>query len=434
MASCCKQAEKDAAIVSDPVIVRALSQVDAGRIEGYINDLVAFHTRHNLSTQKDPEIGLGAAVNYLVETCSDWAESASPERPAPIVEVIRYNAGGEGTRLGREVNLPCVLVTLPGTEASGEIILMAHIDTRVADNNDSTSFAPGANDDASGMSCLLETVRIVSQIPLKQTIKCLFVSGEEHGLDGSKAMAEKAKEEGWPILAVINNDMIGNAVSSETNLETTRMVRVFSHSPKGEDSDARQLARYIKECAETYVPGHEVKLIYRNDRYRRGGDHTSFNNEGFVAVRISEYYENYDRTHQIVREENGISYGDVISGVNIPYLVKNIQVNLAAAMTLAEAPAKPLSARIANANALSNYTELSWKPVLTADGNIDETVSYEVLYRETDQPVWEVYSQYPPATGEELQKAVLPLSKDNYFYAIRSISAGGHPSLPAVCR
>ena len=137
--------------------------------------------------------------------------------------------------------------------------------------------------------------------------------------------------------------MISNAVSSETNLETTQKVRVFSDSPNGEDSDARQLARYIKECAQTYVPGHEVKLIYRNDRYRRGGDHTSFKNEGFVAVRISEYYENYDRPHQLVREENGISYGDVISGVNIPYLVKNIQVNLAAAMTLADAPAKPLS-------------------------------------------------------------------------------------------
>ncbi|MBQ7221985.1 MAG: M20/M25/M40 family metallo-hydrolase [Bacteroidales bacterium] len=425
LTSCCKQSAVQATIKADPVIVNALAQVSADSIETYINDLVAFHTRHNLSTQTDPEKGLGAAVNYLVAKCESWT---------PNVEVIRYDAGGPGTRLGREVNLPCVLVTLPGTEGAGEIILMAHIDTRVADNNDSTSFAPGANDDASGMACLLETARIVSKIPLKQTIKCLFVSGEEHGLLGSQAVAKIAKAEGWPILGVINNDMISNAVSSETNLETIDMVRVFSDSPNGEDSDARQWARYIKECAATYVPGHEVKLMYRNDHYRRGGDHTSFSNEGFVAVRMSEYYENYDRTHQLVHEENGIAYGDVISGLSVPYLVKNIRVNMAAAMSLASAPAKPAGARIANANALSNYTVLSWRPVLKADGTPDETVHYEVLYRETDQPVWQVYGEYELDPSENVQKAEFPLSKDNYFYAVRSVSEGGHPSLPAVCR
>ncbi|MBP5210244.1 MAG: M20/M25/M40 family metallo-hydrolase [Bacteroidales bacterium] len=426
--SCCKQPASEVTIKADPVIAGALAQVSADSIETYINDLVAFHTRHNLSTQTDPERGIGAAVNYLVDKCEYWAENASPDRPMPVVEVIRYDAGGPGSRLGREVNLPCVMVTLPGTIGSGEIILMAHIDTRVADNNDSTSFAPGANDDASGMACLLETARIVSQIPLEQTIKCLFVSGEEHGLLGSQAVAKIAKEEGWPILAVINNDMISNAVSSETNLETIDMVRVFSDSPRGEDSDARQWARYIKECAATYVPGHEVKLMYRNDRYRRGGDHTSFTNEGFVAVRMSEYYENYDRTHQLVREENGIAYGDVISGLSVPYLVKNIRVNMAAAMSLASAPAKPEGARIANANDLSNYTVLSWRAVA------DPGAHYEVLYRETDQPVWKVYGSYEYDPSAQLQTAKFPLSKDNYFYAVRSVSEGGHPSLPSVCR
>ncbi len=416
----------------DPVITETLAGVSADSIKVYIDELVSFHTRHNLSTQTDKNKGLGAAVKYLEARCQRYADAAAANRPKPTVEIVRYDAGGTETRLGRKVNLPNVMVTLPGTEGSKEIILLAHVDTRVNDNSDGETYAPGANDDGSGVCCLLEVVRLLSQVPLQQTVKCIFVSGEEHGLLGAGHMANVAKDKNWPVIAVLNNDMIGNAEASETGLMTTNMVRCFSDSPKGEDSDARQLARYIKEMAATYVPGHEVKLIYRNDRYRRGGDHTPFLKNGYPAIRMCEYYENYDRTHQVVREENGIKYGDVPAGVCVPYLIKNIKVNLSAVMNLAQAPSQPTGTSIANANALSNYTILDWDPVLKADGKADETVSYQVLYRETDQSTWQVYQNCPPATSNKKQQVKLPISKDNFFYAIRAIKEG-HASLPTMC-
>lgn len=203
----------------DPIIVQALSQVSEDSIESHINDIIQFHTRHNLSTQTDPKIGLGAAMRFLEKRCNQWAKK-SKNRPKPVVELQTYKAGGENQRIGKELELPNLVVTLPGTAADGEIVLMAHVDSQVNDNYDGTTYAPGANDDGSGVACLLETVRILSQIPLRQTIKCFFVSGEEHGLYGATALAKKAKEQNWPILAVINNDMIGNSVASETGLST----------------------------------------------------------------------------------------------------------------------------------------------------------------------------------------------------------------------
>ena len=309
----CSAGPSSAPALNDPLIANAVSQVSADSIRSYIEELVAFHTRHTLSTQTDPEKGIGAAANYLVNRCETWAGKAAGVRPLPTVEVLHHPAGEKGGRFDRIISAPEVMVTIPGTKCGREILLSAHIDTRVADVMDSTSFAPGANDDGSGLACLLEVVRILSEIPLEQTVKCLFVSGEEQGLNGSTFFAAKAKEEQWPILAMINNDMIGNAVASGTGLKEDHKVRVFSESRSGEDSDPRQLARYIRETAETYVPDQEVVLIYRNDRYRRSGDHTPFLRQGFTAVRLSEYCENYDRTHQDVRTENGIDYGDLIT-------------------------------------------------------------------------------------------------------------------------
>jgi len=402
----------------------AVAKVSEDSIKTYIEDLVSFNTRHTLSSQTDPEKGIGAAVNYLVARCQRWAD-ASSGRPAPVVEVIKYPVGGPGTRYEREAVVPEVMVTIPGTNPDKEIILMAHIDTRVADLKDSVTFAPGANDDGSGLSCLLETVRILSSIPLRQTVKCLFVSGEEQGLDGSSFFAKKAVEENWPILAVINNDMIGNTEASGTGLVNETTVRVFSQSNRGEDSEPRQLARYVKEVGEMYVPDHEVKILYRNDRYGRSGDQASFLREGFNAVRISEYCENYDRTHQLVREEDGIAYGDVITGVNIPYLAKNIRVNLSTVISLASAPAKPEKAKIANAYALSNETILIW------EAN-PEVTNYQVLYRETSDAIWSIYNDAVFVEDGEKVSSTIPLSKDNYIYSVRSLGNDGFFSLPSL--
>ena len=418
----------------DPVIAEAVAKVSPDSVQTWIEELVGFHTRHTLSSQKNPEKGIGAAVQYIVARCEAWAQRAEGVRPKPVVEVISFTAGENGGRYDRVLQVPEVMVTIPGKKAEREILLSAHIDTRVADVMDSKAFAPGANDDGSGLACLLEVVRILSEIPLEQTVKCLFVAAEEQGLDGSRYLAARAKAEAWPILAMINNDMIGNAVASGTGLKEDHKVRVFSESLHGEDSDPRQLARYIKETAGRYVPDQEVKLIYRNDRYRRSGDHTPFLREGFTAVRMSEYCENYDRTHQDVRSEGGIDYGDLLSGVDIPSLSRNIRINLATVMNLAQAPGRPENARIANAGELANDTVLAWDPIRLADGQIDSSVSYEILFRETDQPEWQILGCIASDPSQSEPSYQCPLSKDNYFFAVRSVSAAGHPSLPAVAR
>lgn len=415
----------------DPIIAETVSKVCEDSLGSYIDKLVSFHTRHSMSSQTDPERGLGAAVNWLKTRCEDYAARAEGIRPRPIVETIYYKTS---SNMDREVTVPDILVTIPGTAGESEILVMAHIDTRVNNLADSTTFAPGANDDGSGISCLLEIVRLLSEVPLEQTVKCLFVTCEEQSLGGSAFMAAKAREENWPLIAVINNDMIGNAEASGTHLVETDVVRIFSESRSGVDSNERQLARYVKEIGERYVPGHTVKLMYRADRYRRGGDHSSFVNQGFTAVRMTEYYENYDRTHQVVREEDGIAYGDMPSGVCIPYLAKNIKVNLASIMNLADAPMAPAHAEIANANELSNYTILKWEQAKDSDGKIDQNASYEILYRETDQPEWKILDSCKADSQNENLSIEIPLSKDNYFFAVRSISTKGNASLPAFCR
>jgi len=225
--------------------------------------------------------------------------------------------------------------------------------------------------------------------------------------------------------------MIGNVRASGTELVEDHKLRVFSESRSGEDSDSRQLARYIKEMAAIYVPEQEIVLNYRTDRYRRGGDHSSFLREGYTAVRVCEYCEDYERTHQDVRTENGTAYGDVADYVDFPYLVRNIRVNLAAVMNLAMAPDRPGNVLLANAGELDNHTVITWEPVSGQD------VSYQVLCRETDQSEW--MSLLPTgASGIVPSGAPLefscPLSKDNYYFAVRAVSPGGHPGLPVLAR
>ena len=433
-------ASQNISTLADPVIADAVAEVSIDSVKVYVDELVALHTRHTLSTQTDPQRGLGAAVQYLAARCERWAEAAAPGRPKPLVERVAYTVGGNGGRYDRIVQVPELMVTLPGTRAEREILLMAHIDTRVRDVMDSTTFAPGADDDGSGLACLLETVRILSQIPLEQTVRCLFVSGEEQGLDGSRHLAARAREEQWPVQAVLNNDMIGNVRASGTELREDHKVRVFSESRSGEDSDSRQLARYVKEMAAVYVPDQEVVLNYRADRYGRGGDHSSFQREGYTAVRVCEYCEDYERTHQDVRTENEVDYGDLPSYVDFPYLVRNIRVNLAAVMSLAMAPDSPGNVRIANAADLDNNTRIVWNPVPGPDGKPDASVSYQVLCRETDASEWlpalpaGLSGSVPASADPSPREFTCPLSKDNYYFAVRAVSAGGHPGLPVPAR
>ncbi len=420
-------------INKDERISHALSLVNTDNLKTTVSDLVSKNTRHNLSTRKNPSTGIGAAAEYLYQRLNSYKSGASHMS----VQKYDYNAGGEGTRLGREITLSNIVADFKGINIADDrvIILLAHYDSRSFDNSDSTAFAPGANDNGSGVSALLEIARILSATPLPVSVKIMFLSGEEHGLLGAAHMASLARKGNWNIEAVLNNDMIGNSRSSGTEISDNTRLRVFSENipfsetaikkrvrefNSGEnDSESRQLARYIKEISERYVENLEISLIYRNDRFGRGGDHTPFSREGFTSIRLCEYYENYDRTHQIPGIRDGKEYGDVISGVDFEYVRKNSMANLSSLMNLAFAPQKPINPVI-DISALSSSTKISWEP--PKGGDIP--VGYYILIRETDKSNWEK-KIFIRGTSAELS-----FSKDNHFFAVQSVSAYGNESLP----
>jgi hypothetical protein len=296
-----------------------------------------------------------------------------------------------------------------------------HLDSRVSDVMNNKDFAPGANDDGSGVGAVIESARILSQSKFPATIVFVAFSGEEQGLLGAKMLAEKAKNENWQLEALLNNDMIGNNLSSETNLINANQLRVFSEGlPQFDldkkaqgirnlglenDGEARQLARYIKEIGERYVDNLEVKLIYRNDRFLRGGDHTSFVNQGFSAVRLTEFNENYDHQHQDIRKENGKQFGDLPEFMDFEYFKKNVGVNVSVLANLAKSPSKPENVKM-DVKELTNFTTIHWEKPKNG-----EVAGYYVLMRETDSSTW----QKKFFTKENSMK--LPYSKDNYFFA-----------------
>lgn len=417
----------------DPLIEKMVGEISNDRIKQDILKLVSFYTRHNLSDQASAEKGIGASWNWLK---TEMEKSVAQSGGRLSVAFDDYTVGGAGQRIKNETHLKNVVATLKGTDPNDNRILVvsAHFDSRVEADDDGTSFAPGANDDGSGIAAILEMIRIMSKHEFPATIVFTAVSGEEHGLYGATHIAKKAKTENWNIVAMLNNDMIGNSGSSGTLLNDNMRVRIFSEgvpaleteemaknriATSGEnDSKSRQLARYIKETGERYVDQLTVSLIYRNDRFGRGGDHTPFCKEGFTAVRITEFNENYDRTHKVPRIENGIQLGDLPEYVDIEYVRKNAGMNLATLANLALAPNSPENVGMVVAG-LTNSTDLHW----TAPAKGEKPAGYYVLMRETSSPVWE----RKIFTKEE--KITVPYSKDNYFFAVQSVDAEGHESL-----
>lgn len=419
-------------IVRDPAIKQMVDEISSKNIEASVRKLVSFNSRNNLSVQNDTKQGIGAAWNWIK---TEMEKSIPSSNGRLSVELVKYKAGGEGQRIKTELELQNVVATLKGNDPTDDRIFLisAHLDSRAEDNNDGKVFAPGANDDASGVAAILELVRIMSEKTFSGTIIFTAVSGEEHGLLGAAHMASIAKSENWNLVAMLNNDMIGNSGSSGTLLNDNMKVRVFSegvpqleteqmakaraYSAMENDGKARQLARYIKEIGERYVDQLSVTLIYRNDRFGRGGDHTPFCKLGFTAVRITEFNENYDRTHQVVREENGIHYGDTPEFVDYEYVRKNAGINLATLANLALAPYAPENVGISVAG-LSNSTKISWET--SSKGK--KPAGYYVLMRETYQALWE-RKIFVKETSIEL-----PFSKDNYFFAVQSVDTDGHES------
>jgi hypothetical protein len=417
----------------DPEISRMIDEISSERIENYIKKLVSFHTRHNMSSTENPSQGIGAAWNWVK---AEMEKNIPASEGRLEVKFEEYNVGGKGQRIPYTLTLKNVVATLRGTDSNDDrkILISAHLDSRAQLDNDSTSFAPGADDDGSGIAAILEMVRIMSSRKFPATIIFMAVTGEEHGLYGARHMAAKAKNENWNIVAMLNNDMIGNSISGETILNDNMRVRVFSEGvpayeteqmaalrryTSGEnDGKARQLARYIKEIGERYVDQLTVTLVFRNDRFGRGGDHSPFCEQGFAAVRICEFNENYDRTHKIPAVVNGIQEGDLPEYVDYEYVRKNTGINLATVANLALAPYEPANCGIV-VTGLTNKTTLKWENPSKGQ----KPSGYYIFIRETWEPLWE---KKIFVTGTEV---TLPYSKDNYFFGIQSVSASGHESL-----
>lgn len=300
----------------------------------------------------------------------------------------------------------------------------------------STDYAPGANDDGSGVAAVIESARVLSKSKFPMSILFVAVSGEEQGLLGAKMLADKAKKENWEIEAVLNNDMIGNNSFDAPKNDGTPKLRVFSEGLSAfeteksaakirtygleNDGNARQLARYVKEIGEKYVKNIDIKLIYRNDRFLRGGDHTPFVNSGFTAVRLTDYYENYDHQHQDMRTENSKKYGDLIKFMDFDYLKTNTEVNVAVLANLAKSTPQPVNV-LMDVKELSNDTKLTWEKPASP-----KIKGYQVLIRDTSSPVWtkRIFTTETSIT--------IPLSKDNYLFAVESLSISGNQSLPVV--
>ena len=422
-------------IKKDREIEEMVKEISPDSLRSYINTLVAFGTRNTLSTQTNATRGIGAARNWVLDKFNRFA-AASNGRLTAFIDTTTLQP--DKKRIDTAILLGNVVATLKGTDPNDKriFIISGHLDNMRSNVMDRTNDAPGANDDGSGTAAVLECARIMSKHGFPATIIFVAVSGEEQGLLGAYFMANKARKENWPIEAVLNNDIMGSNNSNETNVINNTKVRVFSEGlPAYEldknakairqlglenDGKSRQLARYVKETGERYVDNMEVVLVYRNDRFLRGGDHIPYVENGYAAVRITEMNENYTHQHQDVRKENGTQYGDLPEFVDLEYLRKNTAVNLSNLANLAKAPAVPEEVKI-DVKKLGNTSYLYWKAPLWG-----KPTGYYVMMRETTSAFWQKKFF---TTSTEI---TLPYSKDNYFFAVQSVNENGNESLPVV--
>lgn len=419
----------------DTEISQYVSLINSDSLKAHVEKLVTFGTRQTMSSTTDSKKGIGAARNWVL---SQFRNDAKNSGGRMLVELQNEDIQPDGKRINQVINLGNATAVLKGTDPKDNriFIISGHLDSRVTDILNIKDDAPGANDDASGVAAVLECARILSKSNFPATVIFVAVSGEEQGLFGSTMLAKRALNEKWNVVAMLNNDMIGNNEAADTHNISNMKLRVFSEGlpyldldKKAKfirayglenDGEARQLARYSKEIGERYVDNLEVKLIYRNDRFLRGGDHTPFVEAGFPAVRFTDMNENFNHQHQDLRTENKMEYGDLVKFMDFEYLRKNTAVNLAVLANLSKAPSKPENVKM-DVKELTNFTSLSWEKPLYG-----KVSGYYILLRETDQAMW----QRKIFTTETSYK--LPYSKDNYFFAVQSVSENGNESLPIV--
>ncbi|WP_077919430.1 M20/M25/M40 family metallo-hydrolase [Spirosoma sp. 209] len=422
----------------DPQIADLIAQVSADSLRAHIDGLVSFGTRHTLSTTSDKQKGIGAARQWILGKFQQYAKQSGGRLTATL---DTWTLQPDGRRIDKPADMGNVMATLKGTDPSDNrvFIVQGHMDSRVTGVMNRTAVAPGANDDGSGTAAVIELCRVLSRSQFPATIIFTTLTGEEQGLLGAEHLAERAVKEKWSLEAVLNNDIMGSNHSNETNIIDNTRLRVFSEGLPasmlkdttgriaqirnfGNENDgrARTLARYVKELGERYVENLEVVLVYRNDRYLRGGDHTPYVQRGFAAVRLTEMNENYNHQHQDLRTENGVEFGDYAKFMDFDYLRKNTAVNLATLANLAKAPAVPQAVTIDVRN-LTNSTALYWQAP-----KIGKPKGYYVLMRETYWPFWQK-KFFTTKLG-----MTLPYSKDNYYFAVQAVSEDGNESLPVL--
>ena len=421
----------------DPQIEALVSQISSDSLKKFDEKLVSFGTRSTLSTSTDAKRGIGASRLWVLSKFQEFAKN-SEGRMTAVLDTFTLQP--DGRRIDKAIAMANVMATLKGTDPNDDRVFMVsgHIDSRVTDVMNRESAAPGANDDGSGTVAVIELARVMAKSKFPATIIFVVVSGEEQGLLGANYLAEKALKQNWNIEALLNNDIMGSNNSNETNIIDNTRLRIFSEGiPAFEmdkkvgairqygaenDGKARQLARYVKETGERYVDNLEIVMIYRNDRFLRGGDHTPFVNRGFAAVRLSEMNENFLHQHQDLRIENGVEYGDLIKFMDFEYLRKNTCVNLASLANLAKSPSMPQDV-ILDVRGLGNSTNLNWKAPKSG-----KVKGYYVLMRETAMPYWQ------KKFFTTNLKISLPYSKDNYYFAVQSVSEEGNEGLPVLPR
>lgn len=398
----------------DPRIEMLLDQVEPDRLQEIVETLAGFGTRHTMSTTDHPEWGIGAAREWMLREMTSYSDRLE-------VSFDAYDVEPAG-RIQQRTDLRNVMAILPG-RSDRRIYVSGHYDSVVYGDYDEDAvpspptdgpydgYAPGANDDASGTAIAMELARIFAESGLEFDATLVFIgfAGEEQGLVGAGLHARRMAEEGVDVVAVFNNDIIGNSIGGN-GIVDARTVRVFSESP--EDSPSRQLARYIRRIGSLYVPGHEIRLIAREDRFGRGGDHTPFNRAGFAAVRFSESRENYARQHTVL---------DTPDGVDPEYLARNARVNAAGVASLALAPPAPRVAVNLLGRGGGYDARLRWEPSPGA-------VGYRIFWREAWGPDWD-HELY---VGDVTEFVLPDMSIDDFIYGVAAVGPGGHESLVSV--
>lgn len=413
-------------------LYQVIDSVSANRLEQDIRTLAGFGTRNTMSDTVSDTRGIGAARRWIKAEFDSISEACGG-----CLEVFyQHNPTekGAGSRIVKDVDIVNVVAIQRGTRDPNRLVMMSgDIDSRASDATDYETDAPGANDNASGMAGTIEAARVLSQYEFPHSIAYVGLAGEEQGLYGGQGLAQYAQEHDWQLIGTLNNDMIGN-IEGVDGVIDNRSFRIFSEPvPPIETEDerrfrrftggevdgiSRQLARYVHRMTSTYMPEMNPMMIYRLDRFGRGGHHRPFNDLGFAGVRIMEAHENYNRQHQDIRVENGIAYGDVVEGVNFEYAQKLTAVNAIALAGLAWAPSAPDSVKIGGA--VQPSTTLAWET--SDDPNV---AGYKVYWRATTAPQWTDARFVGKVNEYTLEGIVI----DNFYFGVAAVGQDGNESV-----